>query len=142
MIYRITLESDFRAQLNDTVYLPPDLADEGFVHCALEPSVIPVANDYYADTSGQLLVVEIDPARLTSETRYEAPAPTAGGGSSHLASATRFPHVYGPINPDAIARVGVLERSADGYAWPRSFHTLGSFLTGPVDSDQASTTTL
>ncbi len=129
MIYRITLESDFRAQLSDTVYLPPDLADEGFVHCALEPSVIPVANDYYADASGPLLVVEIDPGKLTSETRYEAPAPTAGGGSSHLVSATQFPHVYGPINPGAITRVGVLGRTANGYAWPRSFLTLGSFLT-------------
>ncbi len=128
MIYHIVIESDFRAQLESTTYIPSGLPDDGFVHCALEPSVIPVANDYYAGTSGRLLLLEIDPRRLASETRYEAAAPTAGGGSSHLASAPRFPHVYGPIDKQAITSVGVLERTTGGYEWPRRFMPLDSFL--------------
>jgi uncharacterized protein (DUF952 family) len=129
MIYHIVIESDFRAQLDDLVYLPSGLHDDGFVHCALKPSVVPVANDYYAGAPGRLLLLEIDPARLASETRYEAAAPTAGGGASHLASASQFPHVYGPINKVAITGVGVLGRTADGYEWPRAFMPLDSFLT-------------
>lgn len=129
MIYHIVIESDFRAQLEGPVYLPSGLHDNGFVHCALEPSVVPVANDYYAGAPGRLLLLEIDPRRLASGTRYEAAAPIAGGGSSHLASASRFPHVYGPIDKDAITGVGVLGRTVGGYEWPRGFMPLGSFLT-------------
>jgi len=130
MIYHIAIESDFRAQLEGSVYVPAGLHEDGFVHCALEPSVIPVANDYYADAPGRLLLLEIDPARLASETRYEEAAPIAGGGTSHLSSAPQFPHVYGPIHTDAILRVGVLSRTTDGYEWPRTFLPLDSFLTG------------
>jgi len=129
MIYHIVIESEFRSQLEGPVYLPSGLSDDGFVHCALAPSVVPVANDYYADASGRVLLLEIDPSRLGSETRYEAAAPTAGGGSSHLASASQFPHVYGPINKEAITGVGVLDRTVGGYEWPRAFTPLDSFLT-------------
>lgn len=130
MIYHLVTEPDFRAQLAGAVYLPSNLSDDGFVHCALEPSVIPVANDYYAGASDRLLLLEIDPRRLASETRYETAAPKAGGGSSHLTSAPRFPHVYGPIEKEAITGVGVLRRTAGGYEWPRSFMPLDSFLIG------------
>jgi uncharacterized protein (DUF952 family) len=99
--------------------------------------VIPVANDYYADASGELLVLEIDPSRLTCETRYEAAAPIAGGGSSHLASAPQFPHVYGPIDREAITGVGVLGRTARGFEWPTGFTPLESFLTAESQADSS-----
>jgi uncharacterized protein (DUF952 family) len=129
MIYHIVIESDFRAQLKGPVYYPLGLHEHGFVHCAFETSVIPVANDYYAGAPGRVLLLEIDPARLASETRCEAAAPIAGGGSSHLASASQFPHVYGPIDREAITGVGVLGRTVGGYEWPRGFMPLDSFLT-------------
>lgn len=128
MIYHIVIESDFRAQFDGLVYLPPGLHEDGFVHCASEPSVVPVANDYFAGAAGRVLVLEIDPTRLTSEIRSEAAAPTASGGSSHLASASKFPHVYGPINKEAITAVGVLGRTLGGYAWPSGLMPLDSFL--------------
>jgi hypothetical protein len=43
MIYHIVIESAFRSQLEGPVYLPSGLSDDGFVHCALEPSVVPGA---------------------------------------------------------------------------------------------------
>jgi len=129
MIYHNVLESDFLAQLEGPAYLPPDLCIDGFVHCALEASVVPVANDYYLQASGRLLVLEIDPTRLASQTRYEAAAPSVSGGSSHLASASLFPHVYGPIDMAAITGVGVLGKNVRGYEWPRGFMPLDLFLT-------------
>jgi uncharacterized protein (DUF952 family) len=128
MIYHIVVEPDFRVQFDGRVYSPSGLDVDGFVHCAFEPSVVPVANDYFARAAGRVLVLEIDPARLTSETRCEAAAPTVGGGTSHLASASQFPHVYGPINKEAITAVGVLGRTLGGYAWPSGFLPLDSFL--------------
>ncbi len=98
------------------------------MHCAFEIAVVPVANDYFAGATDRVLLLEIDPTRLTSETRYEEAAPTLSGGSSHLASASQFPHVYGPINRAAITAVGVLGRTLGGYAWPSRFLPLDLFL--------------
>lgn len=140
MIFHLVIESDFQAQFDGRVYLPAGLRRDGFVHCALAPSVIPVANDYYAEAPGRLLLLEIDPQRLVSETRYEPAAPIAGGGTAHLASASLFPHVYGPINTEAITGVGVLGRTLGGYAWPQKFMSLRLFrpqLTQQSDADHA-----
>lgn len=128
MIYHVVSESDFRAQLVGSAYTPTGMHTDGFVHCSLEASVIPVANDYYAAVVGNLVLLEIDPDRLTSETRYEEAAPIAGGGTSHLTSSPRFPHVYGPIDIAAITGVGLLGRTASGYTWPRDFVSLETFL--------------
>lgn len=128
MIYHIVVESELRAQLEATLYRPSSLAADGFTHCSLEPSVIPVANDYYGAVSEPLLLLQIEPNDLMAEVRYEAAAPIPGGGASHLTSAPQFPHVYGPIERNAIIGVGVLARTAGGYAWPSSFTALGAFL--------------
>jgi uncharacterized protein (DUF952 family) len=124
MLYHVVPETHFRAQLAGSVYTPAGLRADGFVHCAFRASVIAVANDYYAGVVGHLLLLEIDPARLAAETRYEEAVPIAGGGTSHLASGSRFPHVYGPIDSEAITRVGLLGRAASGYEWPREFMSL------------------
>jgi len=128
MIYHIVTESDLRAHVSGDVYTPASLNDFGFVHCALQTSVIAVANDYFAAAAEPVLLLEIDPERLTSEVRYEAPAPIAGGGTAHLVDAALFPHIYGPINTPAITRVGALGVAPDGYRWPGEFEALDAFL--------------
>lgn len=120
-IYHIVAQAEFRAQNDGRQYLPADFAASGFVHCSPEASVLPVANDYYAGVEGTLLVLRIDPARLGSPVRYEAAAPDPTAGSSHLATSPVFPHVYGPIDIEAIDGIGVLARGADGYEWPATF---------------------
>ncbi|HOU16005.1 MAG TPA: DUF952 domain-containing protein [Anaerolineae bacterium] len=128
MIYHIVTESDLRASLRGDMYAPASLEDFGFVHCALQASVVAVANDYFAAAAGPVLLLEIDPERLISEVRYEAAAPIAGGGTAHLVDAALFPHVYGPIHTPAITRVGVLGVTANGYQWPGEFETLDAFI--------------
>jgi uncharacterized protein (DUF952 family) len=129
MLYHIVPAEEFRAQLERAAYRPANLAHDGFIHCALGASVLSVANDYYSCVSGQLLLLEIDPERLASETRYEAPAPIAGAGFSHLGSASEFPHIYGPIETEAITRVGLLVETSSGFQWPTAFMELDSFLS-------------
>lgn len=129
MLYHIVPAAEFRAQIEGAAYRPANLAHDGFVHCALRASVLSVANDYYPRVSGQLLLLEIDPERLASEVRYEAPAPIAGAGSAHLASASEFPHVYGPIETKAITRVGPLVATTSGFQWPIAFMELEAFLS-------------
>lgn len=129
MIYHIVTESDLRAHMRGDVYTPASLKDFGFVHCALQASVVAVANDYFGGVAEPVLLLEIDPEQLTSEVRYEAPAPIAGGGTAHLVDAALFPHIYGPINTQAIVRVGVLGVTPDGYRWPGKFESLDAVLS-------------
>lgn len=91
---------------------PASLDDEGFVHCtADEQTLLGVANSFYRDAEGQQIALEIDTERLSSEVRFEAPAPAPPPG---VAADVLFPHVYGPIEPDAIVGVRHARRGVNG----------------------------
>jgi uncharacterized protein (DUF952 family) len=130
MIYHIVSEADYRSHNDGQRYLPSDFAADGFVHCAMEASVLAVANDYYAAVGDTLLLLRIDPTRLKSPTKYEAASPARDAGTSHVATAPVFPHVYGPIDIAAIDGVGVLTKSDRGYVWPAVFMSIAEHL-GP-----------
>lgn len=118
MIYHIVPEPEFLDCFNGDVYIPPSLAVSGFVHCAPQAAVIPVANDFFAAVTDKLLVLLIDPKMLDAEVRYEPAAPVGNGGASHLGSATEFPHIYGPVNSSAILGVTTLQSTTEGFSWP------------------------
>ncbi|HEY7627444.1 MAG TPA: DUF952 domain-containing protein [Ilumatobacteraceae bacterium] len=71
-----------------------DLAEEGYIHCSTASQWPEVLKSFYADAT-DLLLLHIDEKRLTSPLVYEqlsdAPQP--------------FPHVYGPIDLDAVVTV-------------------------------------
>ena len=118
MIYHITSLSEWRVAQQRGEYRAASLETEGFIHCSTETQVLPVAEKYYRG-SGRLLLLAIDPARLSSELRWEPPsggAPPPGVPEGEL-----FPHIYGPINLDAIVKVFDLEPSPEGK------HTLPTF---------------
>ena len=127
MIFHIVKEIDFRQQNDGAEYRPPSLASQRFVHCALEESVIPVANDYYGSTTEKLLLLKIDPAKLKSETKYEAAMPEKGVSALHTASAPVFPHVYGAIQNSAVDGIGVLVKENGVYVWPTEFLDMGNY---------------
>jgi uncharacterized protein (DUF952 family) len=77
--------------------------EEGFIHASTAGQVAGVANAFYADAE-DLLVLIIDPERLTAPLRYD-PVPGA---------AEPFPHIYGPLNADAVIGTAELRRDADG----------------------------
>jgi uncharacterized protein (DUF952 family) len=83
-------------------YSAASLASEGFIHCSYAGQVAAAANRFYSDQQ-DMLVLQLDPSRLTSPVREEP------SGTGEI-----FPHIYGPINRDAVVAVKVLQRSADG----------------------------
>jgi uncharacterized protein (DUF952 family) len=94
-------------------YLPAGYAEDGFIHCTVEASVLlEVANRFYRDVAGDFLVLDIDPARLRAELRLEEPVPPAPLGSP--LDGVRFPHIYGPLNREAIVAVRKARRAPDG----------------------------
>lgn len=93
MIYHITTTTDWAAQQERSTYEAASLAIEGFIHLSTEEQVAGVLERYYQNVP-DLLLLHIDPARLTAELRYEA--------ATHN---ELFPHLYGPINRDAVINI-------------------------------------
>ena len=65
------------------------LAEVGFIHCSFEHQIGPTAKLVYGDTDDHLVVVTIDPARVTAPIKVE----------------NGFPHIYGPLTIDAVTAV-------------------------------------
>jgi len=97
----------------EQAYLPAEYAADGFIHCTSgDELMLSIANRFYRDTSGEFVLLVIDPARLSAPLRWEAPAPPAGNAGPDLAPL--FPHIYGPIDRAAIVEVRTVRRAADG----------------------------
>ena len=112
-ILHLALADEYRAQEQAPAYLPRQFAMDGFIHCTREPEVLlRVANAVYRDVPGDFLVLVIDPAKVAAEVRFEPPTPPAPADSplaGHL-----FPHIYGPLNCEAIVAVRSARRGSDG----------------------------
>jgi uncharacterized protein (DUF952 family)/GNAT superfamily N-acetyltransferase len=64
--------------------------------------MVGVANKYYRGTSNMVLL-NINPTKLTSQLKFEPPAHIDGWPA--LPHEPMFPHIYGPINLDAVSEV-------------------------------------
>lgn len=102
-IYHILSRSDWAAAQADEVYRPASLETEGFIHCSTGGQVLRTANLYYAGRDDLLLLcIAVD--QVQAEILYED---TAGAGMD-------FPHIYGPLNLDAVEKVFPLEMDPSG----------------------------
>jgi uncharacterized protein (DUF952 family) len=79
------------------------LAEQGFIHGSTAEQVAPVANLIYKGMP-DLLVLVIDPSRVRPEIRYDQ----VPGWESP------FPHIYGPLNTDAVVKTCPLELGLNG----------------------------
>ena len=83
-------------------YVPPDFERDGFIHCTDGREAMSITlTQYYKENADDWLVLSIDKGRITAPVKYEDPAGI-------------FPHVYGPLNRDAIVDVQPIGRAADG----------------------------
>jgi uncharacterized protein (DUF952 family) len=101
-IYHLALASDWAAARETGDYristLGRTLEQEGFIHASREDQWRATKQRFYADVPEELVLLEVDPARLTAELRVEE-VPEAG---------EEFPHIYGPLNLDAVVAVHAL----------------------------------
>jgi uncharacterized protein (DUF952 family) len=93
-IYHITTKQEWHSAKEKGFVSAPSLETEGFIHCSHDQQVKGVLERYYRGRTDILKLV-IDPQKLTSELKYEL-APSIN---------ENFPHIYGPINRDAIISV-------------------------------------
>lgn len=73
-------------------YQPDSLLTEGFIHLSTGAQVPATGRRFYSGVGG-LVLIEVDPARLRWELRWEE------------ADGQRFPHLYGPLSLDAVISV-------------------------------------
>lgn len=100
-IYHILPSSDWEDAQKTGLYKPKSLDKEGFIHFSVFDQVIPTAVRYYQGIP-DLLLLKVDPKRLIAELRYDQ---VEGLGI--------FPHLYGPLNLDAVNRVHRLVQGKD-----------------------------
>jgi len=108
MIFHIATGKAWDEAARAGVYRVDTLATEGFIHCSEAHQVAEVANVRFRGRE-DLVLLWIDPARVHAEIQNEE----ASDGSG------TFPHIYGELNTDAVARVteyrecdGAFERPA------------------------------
>ena len=107
VIYHIAMAADWERALADGQYTTSTrgvtLAEQGFIHASTARQVAGVANSFYQGAPDLLLLV-IDAQRLTAPLRYdEVPG-----------AAEPFPHIYGPLNPDAVIQALPFPPGPDG----------------------------
>lgn len=101
MILHITSRAAWQAAEQDGEYAASSLKNEGFIHCSTLAQAVPVANAFYRGQQGLVLLV-IDEARAKPEIRWEPPA---GALVEGISASDLFPHLYGPLNLEAVVRV-------------------------------------
>ena len=97
-LYHIARRQDWLAAQATGSYaistLGKTLGDVGFIHLSFAHQVKMVADYIYSNTA-DLVLLKIDPEKLIAEVKIENVDGTT----------ERFPHLYGPLNIEAVTKV-------------------------------------
>lgn len=102
IIFHITKQENWDKAKLEGVYSGDTLDSQGFIHCSTFHQIVKVANTLYP-AQKELVLFCIDTKRVHSEIKYES------NGSEEF-----FPHIYGPLNIDAIVKVVDFEPTNNG----------------------------
>ena len=94
-LYLMFATQDIDAVLAKTNFAPASLTSEGFIHACLAHQVEYVVQRFYSAVPNITLLI-IEPKLVTAEIKYESASASEYGD---------FPHIYGPLNTDAIVKV-------------------------------------
>jgi len=102
-ILHIVPQSTWATAQHNEQYTGDTLATEGFIHCSRPEQIIAIANECFPRRHDLLLLV-IEVSRVQAAIRYE----------DLYASGKEYPHIYGPLNREAVINVVALLPDADG----------------------------
>ena len=102
-ILHITTEKDWQTAVAAGEYRADSLEKEGFIHCSTVEQVLMPANQMFAGQPN-LILLTIDPTKLTARLVYEDCYETG----------YQFPHIYGPLNLDAVTGFVEFPPNPDG----------------------------
>ena len=93
LIYHVVPASVWANYETESMYEADSLRTEGFIHLSTKEQVNGVLERYYQNVP-DLLLLHVDTDRLVNELTYEVST-----------NNERFPHLYGPLNTDAVVTV-------------------------------------
>jgi len=102
-VFHITTSEVWEKARKAGIYEGDTLSSEGFIHCSTKEQLIEVANRVYKGRRGLVLLL-INEQKIESEVRYE------DAGNEQF-----YPHIYGPLNVDAVDEVVSFSPMDDGY---------------------------
>jgi uncharacterized protein (DUF952 family) len=118
MICHITTKGAWDAAQGSGSFRSPEFDEIGFIHCSSPEQVVLVANSLFSGRSGLVLLL-VDEAKLRSPVRWEA-AHSATGRLPPVTQEGFFPHIYGPINLDAVVRtIELVPNEKGNFVLPR-----------------------
>ncbi len=114
-IFHIATAAEWTAAQRSGTYttstLGRTLAEEGFIHASHEDQWQGVRTMFYAEVTEPLVLLAIDPEKLTAPVIEEVPE-----GADRA-----FPHIYGPLNSDAVVRAIPLDARGEPMGSGESF---------------------
>jgi uncharacterized protein (DUF952 family) len=106
IILHITTDAGWATAQEAGALTTPSLAEEGFIHCSTFAQLEATANRIFKG-SGDLLLLEVDTTALTAPLKWER-ATDVGD---------EFPHIYGPLDLDAVVGTRALPEGPEGYVF-------------------------
>ncbi|WP_281556457.1 DUF952 domain-containing protein [Thalassomonas sp. RHCl1] len=100
-IYLLSSKAEYQQAQQSGELVRDSLTEEGFIHASPKHQLTRIANKYYTKTIEPLVMV-VDKFRITNEVKWE---PATGG---------LYPHIYGPLNMDAVIRTVPIALNASG----------------------------
>lgn len=101
VILHITKREQWEQAKPAKIYYSPTLETEGFIHCSTAQQIIQTANLFFVNQKN-LVILCIQAEKVKPEIRYEA------------VENNYFPHIYGPLNLDAVVQVIDFEPQENG----------------------------
>ncbi len=100
--YHGTPKAYFESLDTSAPYVPEAFGKEGFIHTTEgREAVSIILTGIYKAYKEPFVVLHIDKDSIAAPVRYDDPA-------------CLFPHIYGPLNRDAIIKVEDIQRAEDG----------------------------
>lgn len=100
-IYLISSQQEYDDSMTSGVLMRDSLESEGFIHASPASQLDRVANKFYTEVIDPLIMI-VDKAKIKPELKWE---PATGG---------LYPHIYGPMNMDAVSRIQPISKAEDG----------------------------
>ena len=102
-IFHLTPAATWADAQRAGTYTADSLTTEGFIHCSTADQVVWVANNRFRGRR-DFVLLHIDSDRLSAPVKYE-----------NLEGRTQlFPHIYGPLNLDAVITVRPFQPDESG----------------------------
>jgi uncharacterized protein (DUF952 family)/GNAT superfamily N-acetyltransferase len=124
-IFHIATQKEWNQAQSKGFYETGSLKEEGFIHFSRPHQVIGVTERHFKGCK-DLVLLEIPQEKIQGDLKYEG------------SETNKFPHLYGPLNLDAVTDTFPFHLSENVFQWPAKYRMVYDVLIRPgIKSDAA-----